>query len=125
MSLLVLTHCGVSSRPQLPQESPCFFFAGIAFTTISYSSTSIKISIQPLHSSGKRRAVTPVGIARVRRPRRVIFSRRLRPCPRKASAQSDTGRRELLRIIPNGNKLVCILFQLQRLSNKTCEKSLN
>src|SRR5699024_11571377 len=28
MSLLVLTHYGVSSRPQLPQESPCFFFAG-------------------------------------------------------------------------------------------------
>src|SRR5690625_6424083 len=28
--------------------------------------------------------LTPVGIARVRRPRRVVFSRRLRPCPRKA-----------------------------------------
>src|SRR5699024_1454059 len=23
------THCGVSSSPQLPQESPCFFFAGV------------------------------------------------------------------------------------------------
>src|SRR5699024_5889227 len=95
MSLLVLTHCGVSSRPQLPQESPCFFFAGIAYTTyttISYSSTSIK-NIQPLHSLGEWRVVTPrkykpiffvrckscrsipgpAGIARVRRPHRTIL----------------------------------------------------
>ena len=40
-----------------------FFFAGIAFTTISYSSMSTKISIQPLHSPGERRAVTPAGKA--------------------------------------------------------------
>src|SRR5699024_238070 len=78
MSLLVLTHYGVSSRPQLPQDKESFFenhrtqksgflfqgvsvffFAGIAFTTISYSSMSTKLSIQPLHSPGKWRVVTP------------------------------------------------------------------
>src|SRR5690625_4483558 len=42
-----------------------FFFAGIAFTTINYGSMSTKISIQPLHSPGKWKVVTPAGIARV------------------------------------------------------------
>jgi len=32
--------CGVSLRPLLPQESTCISSAGIAFTTISYNSTS-------------------------------------------------------------------------------------
>src|SRR5699024_11115706 len=114
MSLLVLTHCGVSSRPQLPQESPCFFFAGIAYTTISYSSTSIK-NIQPLHSPGEWRVVTPAGIARVRRPHRVVFSRRLRPCPRKASTRSDPGRRERHVLIEKNQQLRRSLYQLRRI----------
>src|SRR5699024_4724842 len=59
VSLLVLTHCGVSPRPFLPQESPCISSAGIAFTTISYSSTSTKININHITSPGERRAVTP------------------------------------------------------------------
>ena len=46
-------------------------------------------------SPGEWRVVTPAGIARVRRPRRVVFSRRMRPCPRKASTRSDLGRREM------------------------------
>jgi len=33
MSLLVLTHCGVSTRPLLPQESPCFSSASISLLT--------------------------------------------------------------------------------------------
>src|SRR5699024_1133474 len=95
LSLLVITQCWVTYRSQLPQQSPCFFFAGIAYTTyttISYSSTSIK-NIQPLHSLGEWRVVTPrkykpiffvrckscrsipgpAGIARVRRPHRTIL----------------------------------------------------
>src|SRR5699024_2206106 len=40
--LLVLTHCGVSLMPFLPQESPCIASAGPAFTTISYSSARTK-----------------------------------------------------------------------------------
>src|SRR5690625_3295390 len=59
MSLLVLTHSGVSPRPHLPQESPCISSAGLAFTTISYSSTSTKININHITSPGETRAVTP------------------------------------------------------------------
>src|SRR5699024_4051199 len=136
-------------------ESPCFFFAGIAFTTISYSSTSIKISIQPLHSPGKRRAVTP-GTA-ITRPTENIYgnstcpktpqdypkegrlkpffannvdipfarARRLRPCPRKASAQSDPGRRELLRIIPNGSKLISHFTSTAKKVIKLIKRTIN
>ena len=106
MSLLVLTHCGVSSRPLLPQifsvgraftrspqESPCFSSASL-LTTYCGSNSNIKTSYN-FTSPGEWRAVTPAGTARVRRPRRVVFSRRLRPYPRKASARSDPGRREL------------------------------
>src|SRR5690625_1339333 len=68
VSLLVLTHCGVSPRPFLPQESPCISSAGIAFTTISYSSTSTKININHITSSGERRVVTPAGKATAEDP---------------------------------------------------------
>src|SRR5690625_1036427 len=78
-----------------------------------------EIALNHYTSPGEWRAMTPVGIARVRRPRRAVFSRRLRPCPRKASAQSDPGRRELLRIIPNGSKLLRILYQLRNLKAAT------
>jgi hypothetical protein len=44
-------------------------------------------------SPGERRAVTPAGIARVRRPRRVVFSRRAEAMPAERSANSDSGRR--------------------------------
>src|SRR5699024_2070713 len=144
MSLLVLTHYGVSSRPQLPQESPCISSAGIAFTTISYSSTSTKININHITSPGERRAVTtrkykpnffvrckscrslPCPGTAITRPTENICgnstcpktpqdyskegrlkpffannvdipfarARRLRPCPRKASARIDPGRQQ-------------------------------
>src|SRR5690625_4389086 len=94
MSLLVLTHCGVSSRPLLPQESPCFSSASFSLlTTDCDSNNNIKTSYN-FTSSGEWRAVTPAGTARVRRPRRVVFSRRLRPCPRKASARIDPERQQ-------------------------------
>src|SRR5690625_737376 len=51
-----------------------------------------KLASNHFISPGKWRVVTPAGIARVRSPRRVVFSRRLRPCPRKASTWSDPGR---------------------------------
>jgi len=35
VSLLVLTHCGVSPRPFLPLESPCISSAGISSLPIS------------------------------------------------------------------------------------------
>src|SRR5699024_4173604 len=89
-----------------------FFFASIAYTTISHSSTSIK-NIQPLHSPGEWRVVTPAGIARVRRPHRVGFSRRLRPCPRKASTRSDPGRREMHVLIEKNQHLRHSLYQLR------------
>src|SRR5699024_1921925 len=41
------------------KESPCISSAGIAFTTISYSSTSTKININHVTSPGERRVVTP------------------------------------------------------------------
>src|SRR5699024_885796 len=77
MSLLVLTHYGVSSRPQLPQDKESFFenhrtqkkrfsfsrslrvFLRYYSIYYHYISTSTNISIQPLHSPGKWRVVTP------------------------------------------------------------------
>src|SRR5699024_12192846 len=82
MSLLVLTHCGVSSRPLglglrtarpienhcdysshlkhlLPQESPCFSFASLSLlTTDCGSNSNIKTSYD-FTSPGEWRAVTP------------------------------------------------------------------
>src|SRR5699024_1208310 len=76
MSLLVLTHYGVSSRPPLPQDKEGFFenhrtqkrrisfsrslrvFLRSCCIYYHYSSTSTNISIQPLHSQGKWKGVT-------------------------------------------------------------------
>jgi len=58
VGLLVLTHCGVPPMPFLPQESSCIRVAGIAFANNRFFSVN-------LTSSGKWRAVTPAGIARV------------------------------------------------------------
>src|SRR5699024_9226292 len=63
-------------------------------------------------SPGEWRVVTPAGIARVRRPHRVVFSRRLRPCPRKASIWSDPGRREMHVPIEKNQQLFHSLYQL-------------
>jgi len=123
VSLLELSFCGVSLWSLFPQESSCITFAGICLLIINFFVIKkLRWTNTLVRVSGGRRAVTPVGIARVRRPRRVIFSRRLRPCPRKASDQSDPGRRKLLRIIPNGNKLLRSLHQLR--SSKQHAKSL-
>src|SRR5699024_11839354 len=101
-------------------------------------------SVNSLTSPGERRAVTPrkykpiffvrckscrslpcpAGIARVRRPRRVVFSRRLRPCPRKASARIDPRRQQKHTYWQNNMLLLHSLHQLRSIkSNKTYEKS--
>jgi len=65
MSLLVPTHCGVSSRPQFPQESPCFSSASFSLLiTDCGSNSNIKTSYN-FTIPGEWRAVTPAGIARV------------------------------------------------------------
>src|SRR5699024_1467204 len=48
--------------------------------------------------SSDLKAATPAGTARVRRPHneRILRVRRLRPCPRKASACSESHSRQLL-----------------------------
>jgi len=51
-------------------------------------------SIMSFTSPGEWRVVTPAEIALVRRHQRVVFSRRLRPCPRKAYTRSDPGRQK-------------------------------
>src|SRR5690625_5974018 len=52
MSLLVLTHCGVSSRPLLPQESPCFSYASISLLiTDSGGNSNIKNIRSEEHTS--------------------------------------------------------------------------
>src|SRR5699024_4172305 len=99
MSLLVLTHCGVSSRPLglrtarpienhcdysshlkhlLPQESPCFSSASISLLTTDCGSSKIKTSYN-FTSPGEWRAVTP------RKYKPIFFVRgkscRSIPCP--------------------------------------------
>src|SRR5699024_5896155 len=59
MSLLVLTHCGVSSRPLLPQESLCFSSASFSLLTTDCGSNSNIKSSYNFTSPGEWRAVTP------------------------------------------------------------------
>src|SRR5699024_2100790 len=75
-------------------------------------------------SPGKWRVVTPAGIARVRRPHRVVFSRRLRPCPRKASTRSDPGRREMHVLIAKNPAVTSQFISTTIKSNKNYEKIL-
>ena len=114
VTLLVLAHSGVSPMPFLPQESTCISSAGIAFTTIRVARVQ-KLASTHFISPGEWRVVTPAGIARVRRSRRVVFSRRLRPCPRKASTRSDPGRREMHVLIEKNQQLLHSLYQLRGL----------
>src|SRR5690625_1838865 len=124
MSFLVLTHCGVSSRPLLPQESPYFSSASFSLLTTDCGSNSNIKTPYNFTSPGEGRAVTP-GSA-ITRPTEKICgnstcpktpqdyskegrlkpffannvdipfarARRLRPCPRKASTRSDPGRQQ-------------------------------
>ncbi|MBP1970380.1 hypothetical protein J2Z83_002498 [Virgibacillus natechei] len=89
MSLLVLAHFRVSPRPQLPQESPCISFASIGLLYIIC--VMKRNSVVAITSQGEWRAVDSCGNkgfwwgehlravpARVRRPRRVGFSRQVK-----------------------------------------------
>src|SRR5690625_2729041 len=59
MSLLVLRYSGISSRPHLPQESPCFSSASLSLlTTDCGGNSNIKTSYN-FTSPGESRAVTP------------------------------------------------------------------
>ncbi len=88
------THCGVSSSSLSHRSLRVFPSLVLRLRSIGGIKIVIeKTALYHITSPGERRVVTPAGTARVRRPRRVFFSRRLRPCPRKASARSDPGRR--------------------------------
>jgi len=107
--------CGVSLWPLFPQDKESFFEIHrtqkkrFSFSRSLRVFSPLVLHLLPLtvvvrvsyHSTspGEWRVVTPAGIARVRRPRRVVFSRRLRPCPRKASTWSEPGRREMHALI--------------------------
>src|SRR5699024_12552324 len=74
--------------PLLPQESPCISSAGLAFTSISYSSMSTKLASNHFISPGKRRVVTP-GSA-ITRPTENICGNST--CPKTPQDYSKEGR---------------------------------
>ncbi len=91
------THCGVSSSSLSHRSLRVFPSLVLRLRSIGGIKIVMKTALYHITSPGERRVVTPAGTVRVRRPRRVFFSRRLRPCPRKTSARSDLGRRSRIR----------------------------